>query len=58
MIRPDWPAPETVQARAGWDTMTAVAAGQIATLDPDVASRWGPRIVELLGSIGDALIAP
>jgi iron complex transport system substrate-binding protein len=38
--------------------MTAVAAGNVTTLDPDVASRWGPRVVELLGAIADALIAP
>jgi iron complex transport system substrate-binding protein len=49
---------ETLEARDGWDTMTAVATGNVALLDPDVASRWGPRVVELLGAIGDALIAP
>ncbi|HSF87355.1 MAG TPA: ABC transporter substrate-binding protein [Acidimicrobiia bacterium] len=49
---------ETLQERDGWNTMTAVAAGNVTTLDPDVASRWGPRVVELLGAIADALIAP
>ncbi len=49
--------PETLAARDGWDTLDAVGAGNVFLLDPDVASRWGPRIVELLGTIADALIA-
>lgn len=46
---------ETVAARPGWDTMTAVTTGSIVELDDDVASRWGPRIVELVESVSEAI---
>lgn len=46
---------ESVAERPGWDAMTAVQSGNIVELDSDVASRWGPRIVDLAGSIADAL---
>jgi iron complex transport system substrate-binding protein len=38
----------TVAARDGWGEMAAVVAGNITELDDDIASRWGPRIVELI----------
>ena len=38
----------TVAARPGWDNLTAVATGQIVELDDDIASRWGPRVVDFL----------
>jgi iron complex transport system substrate-binding protein len=37
-----------VGARPGWDKITAVRNGAVVALDDDVASRWGPRIVDLL----------
>jgi iron complex transport system substrate-binding protein len=37
-----------VAKRAGFSGMSAVKKGQIIALDDDVASRWGPRIVDLL----------
>lgn len=46
---------ETVAARDGWGGMAAVVAGNIALLDDDIASRWGPRIVELVVAIGEAI---
>jgi iron complex transport system substrate-binding protein len=46
---------ETVAERPGWDAMTAVQTGDIVELDSDVASRWGPRIVDLAEAIADAL---
>jgi iron complex transport system substrate-binding protein len=46
---------ETVAARDGWGGLAAVVAGNIAVLDDDVASRWGPRIVELVAAIGEAI---
>ena len=46
---------ESVAARPGWGVMTAVTKGDIAELDSDVASRWGPRIVEFAQAIADAL---
>lgn len=47
--------PEKVKARAGWSSITAVSTGQIFPLDTDIASRWGPRVVDLLRSIVDAV---
>jgi iron complex transport system substrate-binding protein len=34
--------------------MKAVTDHQVITLDDDIASRWGPRIVDLLDRIVDA----
>lgn len=48
---------ETVAARDGWRAMKAVANGRVIELDDDVASRWGPRVVELVQAIADALNA-
>jgi len=48
---------DTVASRPGWDVMTAVENGHIVELDSDVASRWGPRIVELALAIASALEA-
>lgn len=41
----------TIAARPGWDTMAAVQNGLIIDLDDDIASRWGPRVVELLHTV-------
>ncbi|HEX6311192.1 MAG TPA: ABC transporter substrate-binding protein [Acidimicrobiia bacterium] len=38
---------ETVADRPGWADLTAVRDGGVVELDDDVASRWGPRVVEL-----------
>ena len=46
-----------VAARPGWANLTAVSRGQIVELDDDVASRWGPRIVDFLRSIVEAVNA-
>ncbi|SBT53917.1 ABC transporter substrate-binding protein [Micromonospora narathiwatensis] len=45
---------ETVKARSGWAGVTAVKNNQIVALDDDIASRWGPRVVDLLRTIVDA----
>ncbi len=47
--------PEKVKARAGWSAVTAVSGGHVVALDTDIASRWGPRIVDLLRAITDAV---
>ena len=39
---------ETVQARPGWDVISAVEEGRVHGVDPDIASRPGPRIVDFL----------
>jgi iron complex transport system substrate-binding protein len=46
---------ETVAARPGWDTLNAVKNGNVVALDDDLASRWGPRVVELADSIADGV---
>ena len=46
---------ETVAARDGWADMTAVQTGSVIELDDDVASRWGPRIVDFLQAVSDAV---
>lgn len=48
-------SPETVAARAGWSTIDAVKNGGVVAIDDDIASRWGPRIVEFITAVGDAL---
>jgi iron complex transport system substrate-binding protein len=45
----------TVQKRPGWSTLSAVRGGRIVELNDDVASRWGPRIVDLLRTVSTAL---
>jgi iron complex transport system substrate-binding protein len=46
---------DTVKARAGWAGITAVSKGQVVALDDDIASRWGPRVVDLARTIADAV---
>jgi iron complex transport system substrate-binding protein len=42
---------KTVAARDGWDQLTAVRSGGVVELDDDVASRWGPRVVDFLKTV-------
>ena len=46
-----------VADRPGWDGVTAVRRGAIVELDEDVASRWGPRVVDLYEVVAEALSA-
>src|SRR5262249_21250690 len=46
---------DTVKARPGWAGLTAVQKGQVVPLDDDIASRWGPRVVDLVKAITDAV---
>ena len=41
----------TVAARPGWSTIAAVQHQRIVGVDDDVASRWGPRIVEFARAV-------
>ena len=41
--------------RPGWDQIDAVANGDIVEADDDVASRWGPRTVDFVALIAEAL---
>lgn len=46
---------ETVATRPGWTTIDAVADDRVVALPADVPSRWGPRVVDFVQVIADAL---
>ena len=46
---------QTVAARPGWSRIAAVRTGSVVRLDDSIASRWGPRLVNLVRAIGTAL---
>ena len=46
---------EDVANRPGWAEVSAVRDGNIVTVDADIASRWGPRLPQLVGLVADAL---
>ncbi|MGB0112634.1 MAG: ABC transporter substrate-binding protein [Ilumatobacteraceae bacterium] len=46
---------DTVSARPGWDAITAVANGDVIEMDDDIASRWGPRVVDYLAAVAAAV---
>ena len=46
---------ESVLDRPGWDTIAAVADGNVIPLDGDIAGRWGPRTVDLMRAIFEAI---
>jgi iron complex transport system substrate-binding protein len=48
-------SPATVAARPGWSDLSAVKNGRVLKLNDDIASRWGPRIVVLLGEVAAEL---
>ena len=45
----------TVAARAGWSGISAVKNGNVVELDDDIASRWGPRVVDLVETFAAAV---
>ncbi len=45
----------TVAKRAGWAGIAAVKNGGVIALDDDIASRWGPRVVDLQRAIVEAV---
>ncbi|WP_419943746.1 ABC transporter substrate-binding protein [Candidatus Poriferisodalis sp.] len=48
---------ETVAARPGWDLLSAVQNGRVVELNDDIVSRWGPRLVEFIAAISDAVVS-
>ena len=48
---------ETVAARPGWSGLSAVVSGNIVAIDDDIASRWGPRLVEFVQAVATGLAA-
>ncbi len=45
----------TVAARDGWADLAAVKNGNVVELSDDIASRWGPRLVDLVRTVADAV---
>jgi cobalamin transport system substrate-binding protein len=45
----------TLAQRPGWAGLAAVKDGHVIPLNDDIASRWGPRIVDLLRTVAAAL---
>jgi cobalamin transport system substrate-binding protein len=45
----------TVAKRPGWSSLAAVKDGHVITLNDDIASRWGPRVVDLLRTVATAI---
>jgi iron complex transport system substrate-binding protein len=44
-------SPKTVAARPGWSNVSAVRHQGVVSISDDVASRWGPRIVQFAEAI-------
>ncbi|MFC3686799.1 helical backbone metal receptor [Aquipuribacter hungaricus] len=47
--------PEEIAARPGWEGITAVEDGDVVVVDADVASRWGPRVVDFVETVAAEL---
>lgn len=47
--------PDTMAARSGWSAIKAIKSNAVVTIDDDLASRWGPRIVDLLQAVANRL---
>jgi iron complex transport system substrate-binding protein len=45
----------TVGEREGWGELSAVRNGSVVELDDDIASRWGPRLVDLVRVVAEAI---
>lgn len=50
------PTLDELAARPGWSTLQAVVDGNVIFLDTEIASRWGPRVVDLVTEIVDGLV--
>lgn len=47
--------PDSAAGRPGWANMTAVRDHHVYPVDDDLAGRWGPRVVELVQAISNAV---
>ncbi|MFN3600059.1 MAG: ABC transporter substrate-binding protein [Dietzia sp.] len=43
--------PEVVAERPGWSELTAVRQDRVFVVDEDLASRWGPRVVDFMREV-------
>jgi len=48
IVLADGQTPAQVAKRSGWSSIPAVQQHDILSVDPDLASRWGPRIVDFV----------
>lgn len=46
---------KSVAARPGWSGITAVKVDDVVALNDDVASRWGPRLTQLVAAMAAAV---
>ena len=46
---------EVVAARPGWSELDAVQGERVLVFSADVTSRWGPRMVEMLETVSEAV---
>lgn len=46
---------DTVAERPGWNTLTAVKQDRVVTVGDDIASRWGPRLVDFVRTVSSAV---
>ncbi len=47
----------TVDKRPGWGTISAVSGNGVLAMNDDIASRWGPRIVDFMQQVADKVKA-
>lgn len=50
-----YPEAADVASRPGWAQLPAVRDGRVIVIDDDLATRWGPRIVDLLREVAQAI---
>jgi cobalamin transport system substrate-binding protein len=48
---------ETVAKRPGWSSISAVRNGDVVPVDDDIASRWGPRVVDFYRIVAEHVTA-
>ena len=48
-------SPAKAARRPGWSALRAVRTGRVIAVDEDVASRWGPRIVDFVEQVASIL---
>lgn len=46
---------DTLAKRPGWSKLSAIKNDQVILLDDDIASRWGPRVVDFTKQVADAV---
>lgn len=46
---------DTLAKRPGWSGLSAIKNNRVINLDDDIASRWGPRVVDFARTVSDAV---